>query len=112
MSNLSNISITHTFATDVAATGKVDTGELDTQLGNLATDLNLHKAALDNITDGDNDLAAQSVGLTQLKPEVTVLLGSDLTPVAVSGSRGGNAALASLLTALASINIISDNTTG
>ena len=32
-------------------------------------------------------------------------------PVSVTGSRGGNAALASLLTALASIGLITDNTT-
>ena len=33
------------------------------------------------------------------------------TPVKVTGSRGGNAALASLLTALASEGLIIDNTT-
>jgi len=34
-----------------------------------------------------------------------------VTPPSVTGSRGGNAALASLLTALAANNIITDNTT-
>jgi len=72
MSNLNNISITHTFNGDTSASGMVNTGDLDTQLGNLATAQNETKQALDTITDGANNLAAQTVGLAQLKPEVLV----------------------------------------
>lgn len=76
MSSLSNISITHTFSGDTSASNKVDASELDTQLGNLATAQNQTKAALDTVLDGSNNLAAQTVGLSQLKPEVATEIGS------------------------------------
>lgn len=80
MSNLPNISITHQFNGDTAATGKVNTSDLDTQLGNLATNDNLQKAAIDRITNGDNDLAAQIVGFGNLKPELTFAFASSTNP--------------------------------
>jgi hypothetical protein len=71
MSNLANITIGFTFATDPAPTNKVNAGQLDTQLAALATAQNQTKAALDSITDSANNLAAATVGFSQLKPEVT-----------------------------------------
>ena len=76
MSNLPNISVTHTFNGDVAASNKVDAAELDTQLGSLATNDNLQKAAIDRITDGNNDLAPWTVGYSQLKPELALAFAS------------------------------------
>ena len=75
MSNLANVTISFTFATDPAPTNKVNAGQLDTQLNALATAQNATKAALDVITGSDNTLAAQSVGLAQLKAEVTAAMG-------------------------------------
>lgn len=40
-----------------------------------------------------------------------VIGATKVTPVTVTGSKGGNAALASLLTALASLGLIVDSTT-
>lgn len=74
MSDLSNISITHTFNGDTAASNLVNAADLDTQLGNLAAHDNDIVSALDTITDGDNNLAAQTVGIAQLKPEVIALI--------------------------------------
>lgn len=42
---------------------------------------------------------------------ITFSSGSAVTPISVTGSRGGNAALASLLTALDSVGLITDSTT-
>ena len=74
MSNLPPISITHTFNGDSAAEDFVDASQLDTQLGNLAAEDNAIKAVIDLITDGNNNLATQSVGKAQMKPDVVVAL--------------------------------------
>jgi hypothetical protein len=71
MSNLPSFSITYTFNGDVSASSKVNASALDTQLANIATAQNQTKTVLDTITDSSNNLAAQTVGLAQLKPEVT-----------------------------------------
>jgi len=76
MSNLPNISITHTFNGDVSAANKVNASDLDTQLGNLAANDNLQKSVIDKITNGNNELAYQSVGYVNLKPELQTALAS------------------------------------
>jgi len=74
MSTLPAFSITYVFNGDVSASAKVNASALDVQFGNLATAQNQTKAVLDTITDSSNNLAAQTVGLTQLKAEVTSAL--------------------------------------
>jgi len=70
MSNVPSVAITHVFNGDASAQNYVDAAQLDTQLGNLASSQNLTKGALDRITNSDNSLAYQTVGFTQLKPEI------------------------------------------
>jgi len=49
--------------------------------------------------------------LIALQADVNTRFTTPSTPPAVTGSRGGNAALASLLTTLATLGLITDNTT-
>jgi len=79
MSNLPSFSITYTFNGDPSASSKVNAGALDTQLGNIATAQNQTKAALDQVLGSDNNLAAQTVGLNNLKPEVFAALNANGT---------------------------------
>jgi hypothetical protein len=58
---------------------------------------------------GQSDWAVTlNTALTQLENEK---FPTPVSPPSVTGSRGGNAALASLLTALASLGLITNNTT-
>lgn len=59
-------------------------------------------------TDWDVTLNA---ALQELAAEITLKLDAPASPPSVTGSRGGNAALASLLTVLASLGLITDSTT-
>lgn len=59
-------------------------------------------------TDWDVTLNA---ALNQLESEITGKLNVPVDPPSVTGSRGGNAALASLLSALNTLGLIIDNTT-
>jgi hypothetical protein len=70
MSNLANITIGYTFNGDAAAANYVNASQLDTQLAALATAQNATKAALDGITDSANNLAAATVGFSQLRSEI------------------------------------------
>jgi hypothetical protein len=49
--------------------------------------------------------------LIDLDSEIALKFTTPVSPPSVTGSRGGNAALASLLTALASLGMITNNTT-
>lgn len=59
-------------------------------------------------TDWDVSL---NQALQTLDTEIQGKLTAPVSPPSVTGSRGGNAALASLLTVLASLGLITDNTT-
>lgn len=65
------------------------------RLGQLDTDVQQVVKAINRVAD--------------LLP--TLFIVTPTPPPSVSGSRGGNAALASLLTALAGLGVITDNTT-
>ncbi|MFD1657006.1 hypothetical protein ACFSL4_01830 [Streptomyces caeni] len=86
------------------ASGRQDWGP-----GNAARDTNLYRDAADSLKTDDSLTVALA-----LKHLGTTLGFYGATPAArptVTGSRGGNAALASLLTALATLGLITDSTT-
>ena len=59
-------------------------------------------------TDWDVTLNA---ALQELETELVGKVAIPASPPVISGSRGGNAALASLLTALTTLGLVTDNTT-
>lgn len=98
----------------------------DTSAGNPGTAIRLgsqHKFSFRNAANSADIIAIQSTGTDQIligPSSAPVILGTTLlgfystVPIskpAASGSRGGNAALASLLTALANLGLLTDSTT-
>jgi len=77
--------------------------------GGAARDTNLRRSAANELTTDDALVVA--LALRHLGSTLGFYGATATTKPAVTGSRGGNAALASLLTALASLGLITDNTT-
>lgn len=92
--------------------GTVINGDYVTQAGNRLTwsgDTNLYRSAADTLRTDDS--LHVGAALRHLGSTLAFYGGGAVAKPTVTGSRGGNAALASLLTALANIGLITDSTT-
>ena len=80
---VSPVSITHTFNGDAAAHDYVDAAALDTALGDLAAAQNAEQIERKRIIEDGGQLAAQSVHVRNLAPEV-ITVAAGLTPLQVA----------------------------
>ncbi|GAA3384476.1 hypothetical protein [Streptomyces racemochromogenes] len=84
-------------------------GTLELGPGNAARDTNLRRSAANELTT--DDALIVSLMFRHLGTTAGFYGATAVTKPSVTGSRGGNAALASLLTALATLGLITDSTT-
>lgn len=77
--------------------------------GNAARDTNLYRSAADTLRTDDNLIVA--LALRHLGSTLGFYGATAVAKPTVTGSRGGNAALASLLTSLSTLGLVTDSTT-
>jgi hypothetical protein len=89
---------------NIMSDGKMEIGD-----GTGGRDTNLYRSAADTLKTDDSLHVAAT--LRHLGSSLGFYNATAITKPAVTGSRGGNAALASLLTALANLGLLTDSTT-